>query len=100
MCIVSLAGGAKDNAIPRSCRVNLVAMGLELSVLQELADELQAETKGQYDDPNLTITLREVEALGGMAMSTDDSRRLPRCCRRCPMAQAMSSDIEGLVQTS
>ena len=101
VCIVSLAGGAKDNAIPRSCRVNLVAMGLELSVLQELADELQAETKSQYDDPDLTITLREVEALGGMAMSTDDSKKAAALLQAVPNGvQAMSSDIEGLVQTS
>ena len=101
VCIVSLAGGAKDNAIPRSCRVNLVAMGLELSVLQELADELQAETKSRYDDPDLTITLREVEALGGMAMSTDDSKNVAALLQAVPNGvQAMSSDIEGLVQTS
>ncbi len=54
VCIVSLAGGSKDNAIPRSCRVNLVAMALELSVLQEMADTtVAAETKCRCSDPTL-----------------------------------------------
>ena len=51
VCIVSLAGGAKDNAIPRSCRVNLVAMGLELDTISEIAAGLQAEARG-------TLTIR------------------------------------------
>ena len=101
VCIVSLAGGSKDNAIPRSCRVNLVAMGLELSVLQEMADTVAAETKCRCSDPDLTITLREVEALGGLAMSTDDSKKVAALLQAVPNGvQAMSSDIEGLVQTS
>lgn len=65
-------------------------------MLQELADELQAETKGQYDDPNLTITLREVEALGGHG---HEHRRLQEGCRAAAAVpngvQAMSSDIEA-----
>ena len=101
VCIVSLAGGSKDNAIPRSCRVNLVAMGLELSVLQEMADTVAAETKCRCSDPDLAITLREVEALGGLAMSTDDSKKVAALLQAVPNGvQAMSSDIEGLVQTS
>ena len=75
VCIVSLSGGAKDNAIPRSCRVNLVAMGLDLDLIRTLAESLQAEARGRYDDPALTISVREAEALGGMAMSTDDSKQ-------------------------
>lgn len=101
VCIVSLAGGAKDNAIPRSCRVNLVAMGLQLDILQELAQTLQQEARARYSDPELVITVEEVEALGGMAMSTDDSKKVAQLLRAVPNGvQAMSRDIEGLVQTS
>lgn len=101
VCIVSLAGGAKDNAIPRSCRVNLVAMGLQLDILQELAQTLQQEARARYNDPELVITVEEVEALGGMAMSTDDSKKAARLLQAVPNGvQAMSQDMEGLVQTS
>ncbi len=101
VCIVSLSGGAKDNAIPRSCRVNLVAMGLDLDLIRTLAESLQAEARGRYDDPALTISVREAEALGGMAMSTDDSKQAAALLQAVPNGvQAMSRDIEGLVQTS
>lgn len=101
VCIVSLSGGAKDNAIPRSCRVNLVAMGLELDAISEMAAGLQAEARGQYDDPELVISVKAVEALGGMAMSTDDSKKVAELLRAVPNGvQAMSADIDGLVQTS
>ena len=32
LCLTSLSGGAKDNAIPRSCQATLVAMGITLLV--------------------------------------------------------------------
>ena len=101
ICIVSLAGGSKDNAIPRSCRVNLVAMGLELNVIRELARALEEEARGKYNDPDITISAEEVEALGGMAMSTDDSRKVVGLLNALPNSvQAMSQDMAGLVQTS
>ena len=101
VCIVSLAGGAKDNAIPRSCRVNLVAMGLELDTISEIAAGLQAEARGRYNDPELVISAKAVEALGGMAMSTDDSKKVAELLRAVPNGvQAMSADMGGLVQTS
>lgn len=100
-CIASLAGGSKDNAIPRSCRVNLVAMGLNIEVINEIAKELEQECKAQYDDPNVTITAQEVEAFGALAMSTDDSKKVANIIRAVPNGvQAMSKDIDGLVQTS
>ncbi len=100
-CIASLAGGSKDNAIPRSCRVNLVAMGLDLAVINDIAKNLEQECKAQYDDPNVTITAQEVEAFGALAMSTDDSKKVANIMRAVPNGvQAMSKDIEGLVQTS
>lgn len=64
--------------------MNLVAMGLELSVLQEMADTVAAETKCRCSDPDLAITLREVEALGGLAMSTDDSKKVAALLQAVP----------------
>ncbi len=44
----------------------------------------------------LAITLREVEALGGLAMSTDDSKKVAALLQAVPNGvQAMSSDIEA-----
>lgn len=101
VCIASLSGGAKDNAIPRSCQVNLVAMGLELDTIATLAAQVQGEALAQYNDPELVITVSEAEALGGHAMSTDESKKVAQLLRAVPNGvQAMSADIDGLVQTS
>lgn len=100
-CLVSLAGGSKDNAIPRSCRANVVAMGLEIEKINQLALALQTECREKYNDPELVITAQEVEAMGGMGMSTEDSDRVSKLLQELPNGiQAMSQDMEGLVQTS
>lgn len=40
LCLTSFSGGTKDNAIPRSCQATLVAMGIKLERINEIADTL------------------------------------------------------------
>lgn len=101
MCIVKIAGGAKDNAIPRSCSVSLVAMSMDEETLPRLAETLQAEVRAKYKEPEAVVTAQTVEAMGGMAMSTEDSRKTAELLCAVPNGvQKMSADIHGLVQTS
>ena len=101
LCLVSFSGGSKDNAIPRTCRANVVAMGLEMEKLQTAAAALQEEGRAMYNDPELTVCVTEVEAMGGLAMSTADTRNFIGLVNALPNGiQAMSQHIEGLVQTS
>lgn len=101
ICIVSFVGGSKDNAIPRSCRVKMVAMGMNLDALEGICAAVQAESREKYNDPDLTVTVSEVDALGGMAMGAEESRKAAALLQALPNGvQAMSEDIEGLVQTS
>ena len=101
VCLASFSGGAKDNAIPRNCRVNLVAMGLQLDTIGEIAQAVEAEAKAAHNDPGLTITVSTVEALGGMAVGTDGTKAVAQLLEALPNGvQAMSRDIAGLVQTS
>ena len=37
LCMTSFSGGSKDNAIPRSCETKLVAMGIGLERINEIA---------------------------------------------------------------
>ena len=39
ICITKLTGGAKDNAIPRSCQATLVAMGIGLERINGIAEQ-------------------------------------------------------------
>ncbi len=101
LCLTSLAGGSKDNAIPRSCQATLVAMGMYLERINDVAAELEAEIKAQYDEPEVTIQAFDVDALGGNALTTESTAQVISLLCAIPNGIiAMSQDIEGLVQTS
>ena len=101
LCMVSFAGGSKDNAIPRTCEVNAVALGLELESINAIAAELQAEIRANYAEPEATIEAFNTDALGGNAICAEDTAKLVRLLCEVPNAiQAMSTKIPGLVQTS
>ena len=101
LCMTSFTGGVKDNAIPHSCQATFVAMGTELERINEIAQELQAEIRRDYDEPNAQIQAFHVDALGGNSLSTEDTARITDLLCRAPNAiQSMSQQIPGLVQTS
>ena len=101
LCITKLQGGAKDNAIPRSCTVTLVAMGLHLERINTIAEELQKEIREQYDEPEAIVRGDDVDALGGNALTTECTAKVIALLNSAPNGvQAWSQDIPGLVQTS
>ena len=101
LCLTSLSGGTKDNAIPRSCQATLVAMGIQLERINAVAEELQAEIREKYDEPDAVIQAFDVDALGGNGLSTQaTSKVIGLLCAAPNGVQARSKDIEGLVQTS
>ena len=101
LCIASLSGGAKDNAIPRSCQVTAVMLGMHPEKINEIAAQLQEELRQQYDEPELVIFGENVEALGGNALSTELTQKVIALLESLPNGvQKMSEAIPGLVQTS
>ncbi len=101
VCITRLQGGAKDNAIPRSCSATLVALGMYIERINEIAATLEEEIRAQYDEPEVKIYGDDVDALGGNALTTEDSAKVIALLNAAPNGvQAWSADIEGLVQTS
>ena len=101
LCITKLQGGAKDNAIPRSCQVTLVALGMYIERINDIAEQLQKEIREQYDEPDVIIRGDDVDALGGNALTTECSAKLIGLLNSVPNGvQAWSADIDGLVQTS
>ena len=101
ICITSFAGGAKDNAIPRNCQATFVALGVNPERINDIVEQLQHEVRTQYDEPDVVITGDNVEALGGNAMSTEQTAKLlALLCATPNGVQNMSADIEGLVETS
>ena len=101
LCLTSLSGGSKDNAIPRSCQATLVAMGINLERINDIAAQLQAEVREQYDEPEATVQAFDVDALGGNSLTTEATAKvISLLCAAPNGVQAMSQDIPGLVQTS
>ena len=101
LCLTSFSGGSKDNAIPRSCQANLVAMGMHLERINDIAEKLQAEVREQYNEPYATVQAFDVDALGGNSLSTESTAKVIGLLCSVPNGvQAMSEDIAGLVQTS
>ena len=101
LCITSLSGGAKDNAIPRSCQVTLVALGMYIERINEITEQLQKEIREQFDEPEAKIYGDDVDALGGNALTTEDTAKvIALLCAAPNGVQSWSQDIEGLVQTS
>ena len=101
LCITKRSGGSKDNVITHSCQVTLVAMGMYPEKINEVAQQLENEIREQYDEPNVKIYGDDVDALGGNALTTEDTAKvIALLCAAPNGVQAWSQDIEGLVQTS
>ena len=101
LCITKLQGGAKDNAIPRACQVTLIPLGMYIERINDIAAQLQAEIREQFDEPEAIVRGDDVDALGGNAVSTEDTAKIIALLNAAPNGvQAWSQDIEGLVQTS
>ena len=101
LSITSISGGSKDNAIPRSCTVNLVALGMGLERINDVASQLEQEIREQYDEPDVKIFGDDVDAFGGNAIPTEQTAKIIALLCTAPNGvQKMSQDIDGLVQTS
>ena len=101
LCLTSFTGGSKDNAITRSCSATMVAMGMHLERINDIAAELQAEVREKYDEPEATVQAFDVDALGGNALTSESTAKvISMICSAPNGVQAWSEAIPGLVQTS
>ena len=101
LCITKLQGGAKDNAIPRTCEATLIPLGIHVERLNDIAEQLQSEIRENYDEPDAIVRGDNVDALGGNALTTECTAKMIALLNAAPNGvQTMSRDIDGLVQTS
>lgn len=101
LCLTKLEGGAKDNAIPRSCEATMVAMGMHLERINAITEALQNEIRSNFDEPEAIVRGEDVAALGGNALSAEDTDQVIAALNEVPNGvQSWSEDIPGLVQTS
>lgn len=101
--IISLAGGLKDNAIPRECVTELLVPQENVNLVKEIAEKLDIELKKEFmtADPSVCI---EFEDLGKKEESILDFGSVSRVIfylRSVPNGvQHMSQVMHGMVETS
>lgn len=101
LCLTAIGGGSKDNAITRTCTASLVAMGMELEQINDIAASLQEKIRKEYAEPNAVVSADNIDALGGNALSTQDTDKIIGLLCSAPNGvQAMCADMPDLVQTS
>ena len=97
--IVSVGGGLKDNAIPVQAAAEIAAASAE--AVRKACQALEETFRAEYavTDPGLTLSVQA--GAGGEAMDEDSTLRTICLLMNAPAGvQAMSPDVEGLVQTS
>ena len=76
-------------------------MGIGIDRINAIAEELQAEIREKYDEPDANVQAFDVDALGGNSLTTEDTARvIALLCAMPNGVQKYSADIPGLVQTS
>lgn len=101
LCLTSFSGGSKDNAIPRACQATVVAMGVGLERINDIAVQLQQEVRETYDEPEALVQAFDVDALGGNALTTAATADvISLLCAAPNGVQAYCPDMPELVQTS
>ena len=101
LCLTSFSGGSKDNAIPRACQATVVAMGIGLERINDIAAQLQQEVREPYDEPEALVQAFDVDALGGNALTTAATADvISLLCAAPNGVQAYCPDMPELVQTS
>ena len=99
--LVSINGGGKPNAIARNSEAILCVDDPE--AMAKAAEQYNADIKEEFHvtDPKVFCTVREIEDKPLKAIRKDHAERIITALFACPHGmQAMSQDIEGLVQTS
>ncbi|MCR4695415.1 MAG: aminoacyl-histidine dipeptidase [Pseudobutyrivibrio sp.] len=99
ICLVEFVGGKKDNAIPRATSVKFVADKAVIDEIKKEAEEIKSEFA--VTDPAMVIALTDMGQSTLDGVGAKDSRRMVQLLSSMPNGvQAMSQDIEGLVETS
>lgn len=99
--LAALGGGLKDNAIPLSCRAEVVTS--DPDTVKAVAEEYDAILKNEYkiSDPGVDVKACIKDTGAALALTEDCTRRAVCLLLNVPNGiQAMSMDIPGLVETS
>lgn len=101
--IISLAGGLKDNAIPRECVTELLVPQENVNLVKEIADKLDIELKKEFmtADPSVCIGFEDLGKKEESILDFGSVSRVIFYLRSVPNGvQHMSQVMHGMVETS
>ena len=97
--LVDFVGGTKDNAIPRTTDVKVVASAEAVKAMEAEAKAIISEYA--VTDPDMKIEIKSEGNVVVDGVGAADTKRIVELLLSMPNGvQAMSHDIEGLVETS
>lgn len=97
--LVEFIGGTKDNAIPRATSAKVVTTAEAVKAMEAEAAAIKNEFA--VTDPEMKIEIKSEGETAVDAVNATDSKRMIQLLSCMPDGvQAMSHDIEGLVETS
>jgi len=102
LAIVDLFGGTLDNVIPSLTTADIAINPEQADALNQVINEYLAIFRNEYAtaDPGINITIEKLEG-SRCAVSAEDTAKIINALLILPYGvQAMSADIDGLVQTS
>ena len=98
-----LAGGLADNAIPRETKALILTEERDYEVLERTVRRIEREMKSELvtKDPEVFVLLKKQETDKFLSVTPTDTRRAAAYLCALPNGvQAMSADMQGLVETS
>lgn len=101
--LTELAGGQKDNAIPRSVRAVFLAGAEAKAEIREKAAVFQKDIRTEYSgtDEGVTVKVEEKGEAAEKALTPVSQQKVLFFLMQIPYGvQKMSGEIEGLVETS
>ena len=97
--LISADGGMKDNAIPREAAA--VVTAADAQEVKAICARLDAELKNEYRATDPAVFVSVSDGSDDLPMDADSTRRVLAFLTCAPNGiQAMSAEIDGLVQTS
>lgn len=102
--LVALEGGTKDNAIPREAKATILISEKDMTSYEEALKEIEAALQNQYKDTDkgICILSKDCEPATEQKVLTEASQsNIIKLLNTVPNGvQAMSQNLEGLVETS
>ncbi len=101
--IVNMAGGVKDNVIPKNANATFLVAESDVDTLKEAVVEFNKMIAAEYgvSDPDVVIILEVKTVAESKVLSPESKEKAITALNLMPNGvQAMSQDLPGLVETS